>query len=87
MSTNFLYAQAPNRKGNQSKREAKHFGVPSGSGLLSTPAGSQGFQKVKDAMVNNNVAERKQPVLLSKPKGYDGAIHNDGYLKNSSYCK
>jgi hypothetical protein len=24
---------------------------------------------------------------LSKPVGYDGAIHNDGYLKNSSYCK
>ena len=82
MATDFLYAQAPNRKGNYSTRPAKHFGVPSGSGLLSTPAGSQGMQKVKDAMGNNNQAERKQPVLLYKPKGYDGACHNDGYMNS-----
>ena len=87
MSTNFLYAQSPNRKGNQSKHPAKHKAVPSGSGKLATPAGSQGAQKVRDAFGNNNVAAMKQPVKLSKPVGYDGAIHNDGYLKNSSYCK
>lgn len=87
MSTNFLYAQAPNRKGNISKMEAKHFGVAGGTRLLSTPAGSQGAQKAPDASANNNISGRKQPVMLSKPKGYDGAIHNDGYLKNSSYLK
>jgi len=87
MSTNFLYAQAPNRKGNHSTKTAEHKAVPSGSGLLSTPKGSQGAPKARDAFGNNNVAAMKQPVKLCKPVGYDGAIHNDGYLKNSSYLK
>lgn len=87
MSTNFLYAQAPNRKGNHSTKTAEHKAVPSGSGKLATPAGSQGAPKVRDAFGHDNVPAMKQAVQLCKPKGYDGAIHNDGYLKNSSYLK
>jgi len=82
MSTNFLYAQAPNRKGNQSKHPAEHKSVPSGSGKLATPAGSQGAPKVRDAFGNNNVAAMNQPVKLTKPVGYDGACHNDGYMNS-----
>ena len=87
MSTNFLYAQAPNCTGNHSTRTAEHKAVPSGSGLLSTPKGNQGAPKVRDAYGHDNVAAMKQPVKLTKPKGYCGTIENDGYLKNSSFKK
>ncbi len=87
MSTNFLYAQAPNRTGNNSKNPAQHTPVKGGTAKLSTPGGSQGHQKAPDAHGRDNQAARKQPVKLCKPVGYDGAIHNDGYLKNSSYLK
>ena len=87
MSTNFLYAQAPNRVGNQSKHTAEHKAVSGGTAKLSTPAGTQGHQKAPDAHGHDNQAARKQPVKLSKPKGYCGTIENDGYLKNSSYLK
>jgi hypothetical protein len=81
MSTNFLYAQAPNRKGNQSKHPAEHKAVSGGTSKLSTPGG-QGAPKVADAHGMNNQASMKQPVKLCKPVGYDGAIHNDGYLNS-----
>jgi len=87
MSTNFLYAQTPNRTGNISKNPAKHAPVSGGTSKLATPAGNQGAPKVRDSFGNNNAPAMKQSVKLSKPVGYDGAIHNDGYLKNSSYCK
>lgn len=86
MSTNFLYAQAPNRVGNKSKHPAQHTAVSGGTAKLSTPGG-QGAPKVHDAYGHDNQAARKQPVKLSKPKGYCGTIENDGYLKNSSYLK
>jgi len=82
MSTNFLYAQAPNRKGNQSKHTPKHEAVFGGTSKLATPAGAQGAPKA-----GGNVFPVGNKMSLSKPVGYDGAIHNDGYLKNSSYCK
>ena len=86
MSTNFLYAQSPNRTGNQSKHPAEHKAVSGGTAKLSTPGG-QGAPKVADAHGMNNQASMKQPVKLSKPKGYCGTIENDGYLKNSSFLK
>jgi len=77
MSTNFLYAQAPNRRGNQSKHPAEHKSVPSGSGKLATPAGSQGAAKA-----GGNVYPVGNKMSLSKPVGYDGACHNDGYMNS-----
>jgi hypothetical protein len=81
MSTNFLYAQAPNRKGNISKDPAKHIPVSGGTSKLSTPGG-QGAPKA-----SGNVYPVGNKMSLSKPKGYCGTIENDGYLKNSSYLK
>ena len=81
MSTNFLYAQAPNRTGNQSKNPAKHTPVSGGTSKLSTPGG-QGAPKA-----SGNVYPVGNKMSLSKPKGYCGTIMNDGYLKNSSYLK
>lgn len=87
MSTNFLYAQSPNRTGNQSKHTAEHKSVSGGARMLATPAGSQGAQKVATPHGRDNVPAMKQPVKLTKPKGYCGTIENDGYLKNSSFKK
>lgn len=81
MSTNFLYAQAPNRKGNQSSNPAKHTPVSGGTAKLSTPGG-QGAPKA-----GGNVFPVGNKMSLSKPKGYCGTIENDGYLKNSSFKK
>ena len=81
MSTNFLYAQAPNRVGNKSKDPAQHTPVKGGTAKLSTPGG-QGAPKA-----GGNVFPVGNKVSLSKPKGYCGTIENDGYLKNSSYLK
>jgi len=82
MSTNFLYAQSPNRTGNQSKHPAEHKAVSGGTSKLSTPGGSQGAAKASDAHGHTNQAAMKQPVKLSKPKGYCGTIENDGYLNS-----
>ena len=86
MSTNFLYAQAPNRKGNQSKHTPSHTGgataVVGTKHGVSTPAGAQGAPKA-----GGNVYPVGNKMSLCKPVGYDGAIHNDGYLKNSSFKK
>jgi hypothetical protein len=87
MSTNFLYAQAPNRKGNISKNPAEHTAVTGGTNKLMTPKGSQGNTKSLDAHGQNNQAAMKQPVKLFTPKQYCGKIENDGYLKNSSFIK
>lgn len=75
--TNFLYAQAPNRKGNISKHPAKHESVKGGTSGVVTH-GTQGAEKA-----SGNIAGRKQPVSLSTPKAYCGKIENDGYLKGS----
>lgn len=85
MSTNFLYAQAPNRKGNVSKT------TPSASGGVTavcgpkhgtaTPKGSQGAAKA-----SGNAFPVGNKVSVSYPKDcYD--CSNTGYLKNSSYTK
>jgi hypothetical protein len=81
MHTDFLYAQAPNRTGNQSKNPAKHTPVSGGTAKLSTPGG-QGAPKA-----NGNVYPVGNKMSLSKPTGYCGTIMNDGYLKGSGYSK
>lgn len=86
MSTNFLYAQAPNRKGNVSKHTPGEGGVTSitgGSGGLSQPSGNQG----KPSISSSTTSGRGQKVMVSMPKAYDCCSTNTGYLKNSSYTK
>ena len=85
MSTNFLYAQAPNRKGNVSKHTAGTGGATAVCGPkhgVATPKGSQGAPKA-----TGNIASRNQKVMVSTHADYCGSCKNDGYLKNSSYTK
>lgn len=81
--TNFLYAQAPNRKGNQSKHPAKLEGgvtaVTRPSGGTSTPKGNQGAPKA-----SGNVFPVGNKVSVCKPKESYGA--NDSY-RSSSFLK
>ena len=87
-------AQMPNRVGNIGRMQVSHSsGVTAVTGKLGglmQPAGNQGAPSYACATSNTSAgatAGRHQKVMLSKPKGYDGAIHNDGYLKNSSFLK
>jgi hypothetical protein len=89
-----LMAQAPNRVGNIGKLSPSHYkGVTAVTGKLGglmQPSGNQGpapHACATDNTASGATAGRHQKVMLSKPKGYDGAIHNDGYLKNSSFLK
>jgi hypothetical protein len=93
MTTNFLYTQMPNRKGNASTHVVSHDkGVTAMTNTkhgLSQPSGSQGAPKCMSATSNTNIgatAGRKQPVMVKTNCDYDGKIRNDGYL-SSSYTK
>lgn len=82
MSTDFLYAQAPNRKGNDSKKPAKHNGgVTADTGRnmrgVSQPKGAQGAPSA----TANPLAGRKQAVSVARPK--DNCGHNDSYRSSS----
>lgn len=83
MSTNFLYAQAPNRKGNQSKHTAGTGGVTAVTGAnkrgVAQPTGSQGAPKA-----GGSITGQHQKVQVSRPKADYCA--NDGY-RSSSYTK
>ena len=84
MSTNFLYAQAPNRVGNKSKHPADRSGgvtaVTRPQGDVAYAAGRQGAPKAgKDATCGNG-----QKVQVSRPK--DSYGNNDGY-RSSSFLK
>jgi len=91
MTTNFLYSQAPNRKGNQSKRVPGMGGplgataVTSGSGGLSQPSGNQG----KPSTGGSVTAGRNQKVMVSRPKEYCGCAENTGYMNSdrTNYLK
>jgi hypothetical protein len=86
MSTNFLYAQSPNRKGNVSKHTvSKSGGATNVCGPkhgVSGPTGQQGAPKA-----TGNIASRNQKVMVSTHADYCGSCMNDGYMKNSSYNK
>ena len=82
MSTNFLYAQAPNRKGNIGKLSPSHStGVTAQCGPkhgTATPKGSQGAPKA-----TGNIASRNQKVQVSTHADYCGSCKNDGYMNKS----
>ena len=83
MTTNFLYAQAPNRKGNQSKHTATGTGgvtaQPNTKHGVAQPKGSQGAPKA-----GGSITGQHQKVQVSRPKADYCA--NDGY-RSSSFMK
>jgi hypothetical protein len=90
MTTNFLYAQAPNRKGNVSKR-VPGMGGPLGATAVTgpshgvaTPKGSQGAPKA-----SGNVYPVGNKVSVSTPKFYDKTPRNDAYMNSdrNNYLK
>lgn len=81
-----LMAQAPNRKGNQSKHTAGPGGVttvtrPQGATSFSSP--HQGAAKAGGSVTSG----RGQKVSVSQPKPYETCTTNGGYVKGSSYLK
>jgi hypothetical protein len=82
MSTNFLYAQSPNRKGNMSKQPpSKSGGATNVCGPkhgVSGPTGQQGAPKA-----TGNIASRNQKVMVSTHADYCGSCMNDGYMNKS----
>jgi len=82
-----LMAQAPNRKGNQSKHTPTGTGGvtsvtrPQGSTVYSGP--HQGAAKTGGSAT----AGRGQKVAVSMPKPYETCTTNGGYVKGSSYLK
>ena len=86
MTTNFLFAQAPNRKGNISKDPAKLTG---GVTAVTRPQGSTAYSVGRQgpAKAGGNIATRGQKVQVSRPECYDTKATNTGYLKGSSFLK
>lgn len=81
MSTNFLYAQSPNRKGNLSKHTPGAGGVTAVTAAkhgVSGPTGQQGAPKA-----GGNIASRNQKVMVSTHADYCGSCMNDGYMDKS----
>ena len=80
---NFLYAQMPNRKGNQSKHTASNSGgatnVTAAKHGTFTPKGSQGAPAA-----NGSITGRHQKVQVSTHADYCGTIKNDGYMGKST---
>ena len=83
MTTNFLFAQAPNRKGNVSKHTVSKSGgvtnVTSAKHGTATPKGSQGAPKA-----SGNAFPIGNKVSVSTPKCYDKTPVNDGYMGKST---
>jgi len=80
-----LMAQAPNRKGNQSKHTPGAGGVTTvtrGSGGTSYSGPNQG----KPSVGGSATSGCGQKVAVSMPKAYDCCATNTGYL-SSSYLK
>lgn len=87
MTTNFLFKQAPNRKGNASTHAASHdkgvTAVTRPQGGLSQPSGNQGAPAFTRASSNTSAGAtggRKQAVMVSRPKEYCGYAENTGYM-------
>ena len=86
MTTNFLYKQMPNSKGNASTREASHSkgvtAITNPMGGLSQPKGAQGapsYARATDNTSSGATSGRKQGVMVSRPKAdYCGC--NDSYM-------
>lgn len=88
MTTNFLYAQAPNRKGNVSKHTVSKSGgstsVTAAKHGTATPKGNQGAPKA-----SGNVYPVGNKVSVSTHADYCGHIMNDGYMNSdrTNYLK
>lgn len=84
MTTNFLYAQSPNRTGNISKHTPSKSGgatnVTAAKHGTATPKGNQGPAKAG----GNPGAGRGQKVMVQTHCDYDGKIKNDGYMNKST---
>lgn len=85
-----LMAQAPNRVGNKSVRQASNYkgvtAVTRPQGGLSQPAGHQGAPSVMRQTDNTNIGAtggRKQKVMVSRPECYDKTPRNDAYMGKS----
>jgi hypothetical protein len=91
MTTNFLFTQAPNRKGNIGKMEATHFkGVTAVTGPahgVDHPKGNQGapsYSRATDNTAAGVTAGRKQKVMVDN-KGCAGPKPNNyGYMDKST---
>lgn len=85
MTTNFLYAQAPNRKGNISKDPAKKGG---GVTAVTRPQGnttySVGHQSAPKAGANP-LSGRGQKVSVFYPKCNDAIGGNTGYIGKDGF--
>ena len=81
MTTNFQFAQAPNRKGNVSKMTpSNNTGVTAVTGPshgVSGPKGQQGAPKA-----GGSITGRHQKVSVSTPKCYDKTPRNDAYMNS-----
>lgn len=80
MTTNFLFAQAPNRKGNQSKHPADKKG---GVTAVTRPQGNTSYgpgRQGTPAAGGNPGNGRGQKVQLSTPKCNDAIGGNTGYI-------
>ena len=86
MTTNFLFAQAPNRKGNISKDPAKLTG---GVTAVTRPQGSTAYSVKHQGApaAGGKVNGRNQKVQVSTPAAYNTKATNTGYLKGSSFLK
>ena len=92
MHTDFLYTQAPNRKGNVSKQIATGVGgctvvTPAKSHGTATPKGSQGAPSYGRASNNKDAgvtSGRKQKVMVNTHADYCGSCMNDGYMNKST---
>ena len=86
MTTNFLFTQAPNRKGNQSKHTATGTGGATG---VTRPQGSTAYSVNHQgpASAGGKVNGRGQSVQVSRPTAYNTKATNTGYLKGSSFLK
>ena len=84
MSTNFLYAQAPNRVGNKSKHPAELSGgvtaVTRSGGSVAYAGGRQGAPAVGKSVT----AGCGQKVAVSRPECYDKTPRNDAYMGKST---
>jgi len=90
MTTNFQFAQAPNRKGNISTKPVNgNSGVTAITGPkhgLATPKGSQGAPAYTRQTEKQNIGAtggRKQKVMVDTHATYCGTIKNDGYMNKS----
>jgi len=82
MTTNFQFAQAPNRKGNVSKHTASKSGgstnITAAKHGTATPKGNQGAPKA-----SGNVYPVGNKVSVNTHADYCGHIMNDGYMNKS----